>query len=304
MINGAFKKLKNNLELNESFDRIVQQKHKAVRSVIENIDLNIDTKLIGSLQRQTKIKPINGQDFDIDILVVLGSFYGWVSVGGISPANALQNIHGYINESERYNSLNPQEDSPTITFEYKDGIKVELVPAYKDYIGYSPDGEATEKGRGYWIPRDGKWVLADYDHEANHLTTMNNVSNGNLIPTIKMLKVLKNLHFPDLNSFHLEILAAQSIPGIVYYNNSRNTPNNYNNLIKDFFLIAKNQLHLPVKMGDSNSPLINLRPVDLEKIKNAFNTIHNYCETIENYTSEEERVKGWKTLFGNAMLLN
>ena len=71
MISGSFLKLKSNLELNKTFDEIIQQRHNAVRSVLENNLSNIETKLIGSLQRKTRIQPRPEDGFDIDILVIL-----------------------------------------------------------------------------------------------------------------------------------------------------------------------------------------------------------------------------------------
>jgi Second Messenger Oligonucleotide or Dinucleotide Synthetase domain len=139
-ITQAFLTLKKNLELNPSFDDTVQQKHNAVHSVLENLGIT-DTKLIGSLQRRTRIQLRPGEIFDIDILVPLGEFYGWVSSGGVSPQLALQYLHGILNKSDRYRAMNPQQNQPTITFEYKDDVKVELVPAYLDMVGYSPDGK-------------------------------------------------------------------------------------------------------------------------------------------------------------------
>ena len=60
-----FLKLKENLELSPSFDQIVQVRHSAVRSALENKAAAIrDTKLIGSLQRKTRIQPRQGEQFD------------------------------------------------------------------------------------------------------------------------------------------------------------------------------------------------------------------------------------------------
>ena len=75
-MNNHFSKLKQNLEPNPSFDQTIQTRHAAVRSALENKGAAIkDTKLIGSLQRKTRIQPRIGEKFDIDILVVLGKFY-------------------------------------------------------------------------------------------------------------------------------------------------------------------------------------------------------------------------------------
>jgi Second Messenger Oligonucleotide or Dinucleotide Synthetase domain len=75
-----FLKLKTNLELTPSFDQVVQTRHAAVQSALENTGAAIrEMKLIGSLQRQTRIQPRQNDPFDINILVVLGSFYNWLA---------------------------------------------------------------------------------------------------------------------------------------------------------------------------------------------------------------------------------
>src|SRR3989344_4346861 len=114
----------------------------------------------------------------------------------------METIDSALRKSDRYRIMKPRQDQPTVTFEYKDGVKVELVPAYEDGITYS---------QGYWIPKDGRWELADYDYDAKYITQQNYLSDYWLIPTIKMLKAIKRNWFnEDVLSFHLLILAAKT----------------------------------------------------------------------------------------------
>lgn len=303
MPNSLFQKLKSNLELNECFDKLIQQKHGAVRSVIERVNPKITTKLIGSLQRKTKIRPIEKEEFDIDILVILGQFDNWVSSGsGIAPSDALQNVHSCIGESVRYGSMGLEKDAPVVTFEYKDGIRVELVPAYIDNIGHWADGTLTERGRGYWVPKNNKWELADYDHEAEHLSLVNSANDGFLVPTIKMLKALKRIYFPDLNSFHLEILSIQVIPIIINFRKERMLSFGYPILIKDFFILAKDLLEHPIKVPNSNSPTMNIDVLKLDDIKNVFDILYQYCEKVEMQQNDNIKIEMWKKLFNGVMI--
>lgn len=159
MLSEGFEKLKSNLELNDSFESVIETHHKAVRSVIKNAAPGINSKLIGSLQRHTRIQPREGDKFDIDILVELGSFYGWVSQG-ITTHDALNKLGEYVSQSPRYQSMGPYTDAPTISFNYQDGVKVELVPAYRDWIGTHNDGQpCPPKGRGGALDTFRKFVL-------------------------------------------------------------------------------------------------------------------------------------------------
>ena len=304
MLHDAFQKFKSNLELNETFDDIIQRRHNAVRSVIESAGHNVETKLIGSLQRQTRIQPKEGDIFDIDILVVLGSFVRWLQAGetgGISPQAAMGELRRIVSESERYDSMNPQQDQPTVSFKYQDNTKVELVPAYLDQIGSSPDGTPhSPKGRAYWIPKDGRWVLADYDYDADHVTRHNKLTDGWLIPTIKMLKTAKREYFPLLDSFHLEIIAAHIIPAVVVWYKQNNVSISFPTLITDFFNHAGSYLENPIKIPNSHSPHCSLDTATKIAVSKTLEQIKDHCNSIEKLGNDTTKLKAWRSLFGDA----
>lgn len=301
MLPDLFQKLKSNLNFNPSFDATIQQNHNAIRSVIENNGhKGIATKLIGSLQRKTRIPPKPDHPFDIDILVELGSFERWAS-GGVTPQLAMDQLHQIVSSSDRYDAMNPQTDSPTVSFEYDNGVKVELVAAYRDNIGHSPNGiPHSPKGRGYWVVnRYGGWELADYDHEADYVSTQNNLADGLLVPTIKMLKAIKREYFSDMKSFHLEILASQIIPSMVYRRKIQGLPVSYPYLIADFFNQAPIFLSQPAKIPDSLSPRVSLSSIENPKVLNMMTAIQGHCNGIFNLSSETAQKAAWRELFGD-----
>lgn len=295
-VNQAFLKLKSNLELSETLSESVTQKHNAVREAIENKLFPLKTQLIGSLQRQTTINPKKDSPLDIDILVVLGSFYYWTYPPyGISPQDAMAKLNSAVRQVERYDALNPQKDQPTVVFEYKDGIKVELVPAYLDQIGYSPDGKLhTPIGRGYWVAKNGRWELADYDHEADYISKQNKICGGWLIPTIKMLKAIKREHFPIMKSFHLEVIASLILPLSILL---RRRPFSYPQLIADFFTYAPLYLGNPVKIPDSNSPRVGLEPFGSFSLYKPFKGLKE-ISTNMHLVNETDQLKYWRVIFG------
>lgn len=297
-MNQAFSKLKGNLELNQSFDDLIQQKHNAVRGVIENTASGIETKLIGSLQRKTRIQPQEGEAFDIDILVILGDFYGWVD-DGITTQMAMSKLRSMVGQSERYESMTPFQDKPTVSFSYKDNVKVELVSAYRDKIGYYLDGRKTVFGRGYWIPKTGGWEIADYDYESDILSKFNQETGEYLVPTIKMLKAIKRIYFKFMSSFHLEILTTQVLPLMIRVNKVMGEPTEYHTLIKDFFFNARSKLIKIVKFPGSNTPYTILSEPDRVKLDKTFETIGTYCGQIDAKTSRQEKLAAWRKLFGS-----
>lgn len=301
-IQAAFLRLKKNLELNESFDELIQQKHNAVRSLLEGKGVK-DTKLIGSLQRETRIQPRSNDTFDIDILVILGEFIGWTYLGGISPSRAMEQLFQLVGQSDRYATMKPKIDQPTVLFEYKDEVKVELVPAYIDRIGYSPNGQShCPSGRAYWIAKNGKWTLADYDHDATYISQQNGVSDDWLIPTIKMLKAIKRSYFDGLmDSIHLEILAAQTIPLRVIMRKILGLKVTYPFLLESFFVDAQRLVLSPIKIPGSHSPCVKTDyPYTL---KSRFEKIAAYCRYIRALISVNDQLNAWKKLFGDPFTL-
>jgi hypothetical protein len=232
-----FLKLKSNLELDPTLAEKIATRHSAVRTYLKNNHLGFkDSQLIGSFQRQTKINPGATHKLDIDILVIVGEFHTWVTSGGITAHDAIRALYATANQSARYGAMEPAADPPTVTLTSSDDIEVQLVPAYIDMIGADPAGNIFgERGRGYWVAKNGTWTIADYDYEAEWISAQNRESNGLLIPTIKMLKVIKRAYFPILGSFPLEILAAKIIPPIVLFNQQFGGATNYQNLLYTFF---------------------------------------------------------------------
>jgi hypothetical protein len=192
-----FLKLKSNLELNPELEKTISARHNAVRDYLKNNNPEVkDTKLIGSLQRRTRIHPGKEGKIDIDILVIMGEFDHWTQVGGITPQLALSKVYNTLSESDRYGKKEPTLDAPTVSLSYEDDIEVQLVPAYIDNIGHDKFGRSTEpKGRGYWVVKNGEWELADYDHEAEFITKCNEACAGHLVPMIKILKSIKRNYF-------------------------------------------------------------------------------------------------------------
>jgi len=294
-MHAHFAKLRQNLEPNPTFSDIIQTRHAAVRQ-----QLAPDSHLIGSLQRKTRIQPLQGHTFDIDILVVLDDFRGWVSVGGVTAQAALAHVHGKAMESDRYSVKNPTVDAPTITLQFASNVKVELVPAYRDQVGHGPNGVPhAPSGRAYWIPDSaGGWVLADYDYDAEYISAANGLSDGYLVPVIKILKAIKRLHFPQMKSFALEILAANIIPGLVSHYKNTGVPITFPRLLRDFFQNAQNRLNQAIAIPGSLSQPIIVPLGDVIHIGGQFETIRTLIASMDPL-ADGTRVERWRTIVGD-----
>lgn len=291
-ISQAFNEFKSRLELSESFQKKITTHHNAVREWIENP--HIKTELIGSLQRYTRIQPRPKDTFDIDILVILGEFHRIATDGsGVSPSDAIDKVYKIMKEHETYRKMDPSKDYPTVYIEYSEGTKVELVPAYKDFI-YEP------KGQGYRIPKSYyEWTSADYDYDAEYISKKNKETGGYLIPTIKMLKAAKRNIFPEMKSYHLEILATDIVSLMINYLNSKGYRLSYPWLIFGFFLKGKDEIKNSVKIPNSKSPNADSYLNNNEKIQLAkkFEKISNYCVSFIK-DDGKEAIENWRKLLG------
>lgn len=297
-LDEAFNELKSRLELSQTLEESVKTHHKAIREWIESLGTKIETKIIGSLQRKTRIQPRPDKDtFDIDILVVLGSFYSWLSSGGVMPVDALNEVQDIVSQNRTYLRMGPETDSPAIILEYSDDIKVELIPAYIDRVGYSPSGVPTPPvGRGYWIPKNNKWAIADYDFDADYISKANEDCDDYLIPTIKMLKAIKRNLFPDMKSYHLETSAAIIIPATVKYLTQKGFQISYPLLVFYFFLCTKKEILKSVGIpGSKTTSADEYMTLDRkQELSKLFNDI--VVDYVIN--NEKDAAKWWRELFG------
>ena len=293
-----FIKLKNNLELDPTLAESVSTRHTAIRAYLQNNHPSFkDAKLIGSVARKTRIHPGSGKKFDIDILVIVGDNYGWVTSGGITPQSVLDQLHTVVNESARYGDMNPYQDAPTVTVTYSDEIQAQLVPALIDKVGKDQWGrDLGAVGRGYWIVKNGIWQMADYDFEADYISKQNELSLGHLIPVIKMLKALKRTYFPELDSFPLEILAANNIPLSVLVKKANSVAIFYHDLIQEFFIATQAQLAKPIGVPGSKSAPSILTSDKIQSLSKIFATMANYIDLINTTQQQGKKVEMWREI--------
>lgn len=298
----AFDEFRSRLELNKSFQDAVTTHHNAVRKWLESQDPKIKTSLIGSLQRKTRIQPRSDEDiFDVDILVVLGSFGQWVPQGGVTPINALDAVEKLVENNEVYERMGTETDSPAISIEYADNIKVELVPAYLDNIGHTASGISTlPSGRGYWIPKNNQWVIADYDFDAEYISKLNEQTDGYLIPTIKLLKAAKRHSFSEMRSYHLEVLAASTIPRAMQFFKTQGISISFPLLIASFFTMAKDEILSGSNIPSSKSPSADAYlPMEMRKALSKRFGVYAPALHQALSVSDVTAIKVWGQLFGD-----
>ena len=114
-----------------------------------------------------------------------------------------------------------------------------------------------------------------------------------------MLKAAKRNLFPEMKSYHLEVLATSIIPLLVAYYKEQNLQLSYPVLIYGFFLIAKDKMLKPCHIDGSKSPDESSYMDHFQKQNLAykFREIVNYCQSIIQL-NDRPAIEGWRKLFG------
>lgn len=178
----------------ESRDKI-SKRYKRITKLINNEFWNTESETcnsfyVGSYGRNTAISTS-----DIDILIVLPDkeFDEYNNLSGNSQSRLLQAVKDPIKLS--YPNSDVRADGQVIKINFSDGIKFEILPAFRNYSGtyIYPDSNLG-----------GKWMSTNPKKEQKAMKQKNKESNGLLVSTCRHLRYIRDNFY---KSYHL--------PGIV-----------------------------------------------------------------------------------------
>jgi Second Messenger Oligonucleotide or Dinucleotide Synthetase domain len=300
-VNEAFAELLQRIELNTSRVTLASQRYNAVKSTIERNLIGKVVRQIGSFQRKTKIRPTDLSDrLDMDALVSFGPFFAYATPGkGVTPDFALTTVRNALSSNEIYRVMPQQQEHPVVRLEYADQMSIELVPAFEDHTGNRLHrmGEAACYIVGTPL---GIWKPADYDFDADLISSLNKIAKGKLIPTIKLVKAYFRGRGVPLCSFHSEILVANVVPAIVTTWEAKHYTFGYHHLLAGFLSRAATIVTRPVALQDSFSP-----PVDSDLSESTLSQISTFLakraevawQLCKN-TVTQDSISGWREFFG------
>lgn len=300
-VEQAFSDLLSGIELNQTRVRLASERYAAIKTHLESRLSNVEVKQVGSFRKKTKTRPSDGSDrIDLDVIVCLGNFTGYSDFPGVgvTPNNALGTVQVALKDNVIYRMMRPRIDAPTIILDYSDNFSIELIPCYRDLSGRYPRllGPAC-----YVVGTTGSWEPADYDYDAEYLTRLNQSSDvdGQLVPTIKMVKTfLKNREI-SIKSFFVEIVCAQHLPGVLRFAKLLNANWGYQHSL--YLMLEKLAENYDKKLAfpDSyTSPVESgLNPIDslfapynLQRLSNEAKAL---CHTLRSNLGD------WKRFFGS-----
>lgn len=183
--------------------------------------------LQGSYRQRTAIHSIN----DIDVIVLCQLWYppNPATTGGDSwNRNRIFNIIAdSLRRNDNYSEKLRYNDS-SMCIKLDLGIKVELLPAVFRKGNYDSNSEPFYIYR----PESSSWVYG-YARQHQGLLSWKNLdekTQGNFIPAIKILKHLRSIYSIDAVSFHIECL-LYSLPDNLFWGNPADyIPNILNHL--------------------------------------------------------------------------
>lgn len=257
-VDEAFVELLRRIELNPTRIALASQRYNAVKGTIEGNLAGKTVRQIGSFQRKTKIRPNDlGDRLDIDALVSFGRFFAYASgSNGVTPASALQIVRNALSSNETYRVMPQQQDHPVIRLEYADQMSIELVAAFEDCTGQHSHGPGQHPC--YVIGASPyAWRAADYDYDAQLISTLNAAAKEKLVPTIKMVKAYFRSRNVPLKSFHTEILVSNTVPTIIADWESKRYSYGYEYILAEFLRRAATIVGSPVSLSGSFSPAMD-----------------------------------------------
>jgi Second Messenger Oligonucleotide or Dinucleotide Synthetase domain len=257
-IDEAFDELLHRIELNQSLVTLASQRYNAVKTTIENVLPGKSVRQVGSFQRKTKIRPLDLSDrIDVDVLVSFGPFYQYASAAGhgTTPSRALEIVRHALSANQTYKVMPQQQEHPIVRLEYADQMAIELIPAYEDRTGQHP----RPSGPACYIvgTSSGSWKSADYDYDAETISALNGISEGKLVPIIKLVKAYFRSATIPLKSFHTEILVANIVPATIRDWETKGYSYGYQHLLASFLTQASKIVTSPSSLVGSYSPPTN-----------------------------------------------
>lgn len=285
-VKQSFQKFKENLEITDRQSEIVSNcRTNLVATFIEShLSLhNQKTRVIGSYDRNTLIRPLASGDVDLMIILHHGDNENCDnSEGTIKILDKFK----YILD-KKYPDTEKRRDRNCITMKLSQ-FRLDVVPAFYNNGEYYQIPDSIEK----------KWISTNPISFAEKITTVNKTMGESLVPLIKMVKAWNKANGDLLNGYHIECMM---------YNRYKNYTKDYtfDSMLKLFFdnlpAYIQNNCNDPIMFGSVDSYLggyyDDKRQSAIKKAKKAKDVSASAFLKSEN-GHEEDAIKQWKDLLG------
>ncbi|MGW4466373.1 CBASS oligonucleotide cyclase [Micromonospora sp. NPDC004704] len=280
-IDDAFTKLKSNLEITATEQKLAAARHETIRDYVRSKWQLTDDFLTGSYRRDTKTKKLK----DIDIFLVIdpdGPQGGYRNQPPLDVLNALLAVL-----QERWPDA--YRDGMAIIIPYGDDVmSIEAVPTFKRSAG------------GYFMPEPaaGTWIATNPKRHHELSIDKNKACDGKYVPLVKMIKgVNRELGEPVSPSFLLEVMAQSIVKTPV---------GRYQDELVLFLATAADRIDEtwsdPARLGGDVNTVMT--PTQKRAAANALRGAQHIAERavdLEDEGQDRAAYAEWKKLFGERM---
>lgn len=147
----------------------------------------------GSYARRTIIRPVDGKDYDADVLVPMKEVGGW------EPKDYVPALHQAFEASARYSGKSLMKKR-CVRVQYADAFHVDLVPF-------------VERAEGYYITHrtENRWIRQDPTCLTEWFEGQNRSTNGNLVKVVRLVKYLREHSSAEIPSVVLTALMSERV---------------------------------------------------------------------------------------------
>jgi len=198
----SFQKLKANLEITGLQETVVSTRQNNVRDAVKADLTVLDSFLTGSYSRNTMIAPLSEADIDIFVVLDASYFYNYDNGQNGGQAGLLDLVKRTLRKTYT-KTPDISRNGQAVTIRFTD-FMVDVVPAF------------NRKGGGYLIPNsiNKTWISTDPKKHVELVTNSNKAHDGDFVPLVKMIKAWNKNNNKYFSSFHLEVLALQSLNNV------------------------------------------------------------------------------------------
>lgn len=280
-------------EVNLNANRVATAKEgiRVVTEFLQNNDFFCD-KIIsispqGSFRQKTIIKPSNGKDFDVDILMEMSV------IDNYEPKDYLGALHKEFKNTKRYEDIvDTKGKSRCVTLDYDSDFHIDIVPCVFMDDGY----KIMDK-------KDNVFEDTDADGYAEWFAQKNVIAKNRLVEVVRLVKYLRDIK----NTFSVKSVLLTTLLGMQVYDGDAeelyaDLPtalvtliNRLNEFLQENELVPI--ITNPVLDGENFN-----RHWDQDKYENFRNMTLTYASKINEAYEEsdvDKSLKKWQDVFGD-----
>lgn len=285
-VSNDFSSFCNNLRLNDNTVSSIRARYHLITKRINQDFWNIDSSVVHSLYVGSYGRGTCIYTSDVDIVIELPwSYYSkYNNYFGNGQSALLQAVRSSL--AKTYSTSSISADGQVVDINFQDGIKFEIVPAFKysDNSGYCyPD---TNNG--------GTWKSMNPKAEMDSFNGRNIITNKNLKRLCRMVRAWNYQHTVLMSGILIDTIAYRFIQNYEYADKSFVY---YDWMSRDFFKYLLDNADQQYWLNPGSNELVYKKYSFKEDAKEAYNSCLN---AIADYSNDYGYLwhKDWREIYG------